>query len=128
MFKNLFKTLTSKSPTSPPSSAVVTEGEQRLKDAQNKLAELQEKYYAGDYAEHPDDMWESMSDFESVVETLLRAKKRGWVPSKKVIKGIRTDMEKQSRYMAKKNYPQKSIDDEMAWRKQYLDEALRGLR
>lgn len=128
MFKNLFTTLTSKTPIHTPPTAVAAEGEQRLKDAQKKLTELQEMYYADNYDEHPDDMWESISDYESMIETLLRAKKRGWVPSKKVIKEIRSDMEKQKRYMAKTNYPQSSIDYEMAFRKQYLADALRGLR
>lgn len=128
MFKNLFKTLLPKTTIYASPTAVAAEGEQRLKDAQKKLAELQEMYYADDYHEHPDDMWESISDYESMIETLLRAQKRGWVPNKRIIKEIKADMEKQRRYMAKMNYPQGIIDDEMAFRNQYLNDAMQGLR
>lgn len=128
MFKNLFKTLLPKTPIYTSPTAVAAEGEQRLKDAQKRLTELQEMYYSDDYDEHPDDMWESISDYESMIEALLRAQKRGWVPNKKIIKEIKADMEKQRRYMAKMNYPQGIIDDEMAFRNQYLNDAMQGLR
>lgn len=130
MFKNLFKSLIVKSAAKAgaPLNPVVKEGEKRLKETKQKLNGLRSDYAKGNFSGHPEDMLEMIEDYESIERVLLKAKKRGWVPSDAVINEVKEDIENQKAYMLSKSYSQSEIDNEIEWRNTKLGEALSGLR
>lgn len=129
MFKNLFKSLTAKiAAKSAPLSPVAKEGEERLQEAKLKLSELRADYAKGKFSGHPEEMLEMIEDYENAERVLIKAKKRGWVPSEAVISEIKEDIENQKTYMVSQSYSQPEIDNEVEWRSEKLKEALAGLR
>jgi hypothetical protein len=128
MFRNPFKSYFLKQPAGSAPRSTQREGERRLKEAKKTLASLQADSTHEDFPADPEDLFDTIKDFEQVVHILTKAQKRGWVPDKMVINVIKDDLEKQKEFMVSQDYPQKIIDDEIAWRQRHLEEARQGLR
>jgi hypothetical protein len=127
MVKNLFK-LFAKKRSVETSWVIAARGEKRLREVQEELSSLRKDYADGKFFGHPEDMEETLADFEELERTLTKAKRRGWTPDSKVIDEISHDIRKQGEYMVAKSYSQEEIDQELSWRYQNLKEALIGLR
>ena len=130
MIKNLMSFIRKTNPSTSAAviNPVALEGAKRLKEAQQGLAQARKDYANHAFSGHPEEMLETIEDFERVVNRLTKAKKRGWTPSEGVIKEAEHDIEMQTQFMIAHNYSQAEIDSELDWRSKVLEEARQGLR
>lgn len=132
MFNNLFKSFTYRlfpySYVDKNPHKVVGEGEKRLRDVTKQLTSLREEYDHGKFSGNPEETLETISDFETLKRTLIKAKRRGWTPNAKVINAIHHDIQNQTEYMKMHSYSPAEINSEIEWRQVELEEALIGLR